>query len=115
MRSNTLQSDIPIEGKRPANVARHNGVLWADWEFLPDWSLGGGVYFVSSRFIDNANTAELPRFGRVDAVLGYHQQRWDLQFNVYNLGDKKYFESGQLRSALPGAPRAMSLSLKVHL
>lgn len=113
--SNALQNGVPIEGNRPPNVARQQGVVWADWAFAPQWTLGGGVYFVSSRYTDNGNTAELPGYERLDLMLGYEQPQWALQLNVQNLTDEEYYESGQLRSALPGSPRAAILSLKVAL
>ena len=89
--------------------------VWADWAFAPHWTLGGGVYFVSSRYTDNGNTAELPGYERLDLMLGYEQPQWALQLNVQNLTDEEYYESGQLRSALPGSPRAAILSLKVAM
>jgi len=113
--SNALQEGVPIEGNRPPNVARQQGVVWADWAFAPHWTLGGGVYFVSSRYTDNGNTAELPGYERLDLMLGYEQPQWALQLNVQNLTDEEYYESGQLRSALPGSPRAAILSLKVAM
>ncbi len=114
-RSNALQDGVPIEGNRPPNVARQQGVVWADWAFAPNWNLGGGVYFVSSRYTDNGNTAQLPGYERVDLMLGYELPHWAIQLNVQNLTDETYYESGQLRSALPGSPRAAILSLKVPL
>ena len=113
--SNALQDGVPIEGNRPPNVARQQGVVWVDWAFAPHWTLGGGVYFVSSRYTDNGNTAELPGYERLDLMLGYEQPQWALQLNVQNLTDEEYYESGQLRSALPGSPRAAILSLKVAM
>jgi len=113
--SNALQDGVPIEGNRPPNVARQQGVIWADWAFAPNWNLGGGVYFVSSRYTDNGNTAQLPGYERVDLMLAYELPQWAIQLNVQNLTDETYYESGQLRSALPGSPRAAILSLKVPL
>lgn len=115
-RSNALQNGVPIEGNRPPNVARQQGVIWADWAFASNWKLGGGVYFVSSRYTDNGNTAQLPGYERVDLMLSYEVPRWAaIQLNVQNLTDETYYESGQLTSALPGTPRAAILSLKVPL
>ena len=115
-RSNALQDGVPIEGNRPPNVARQQGVVWADWAFAPNWNLGGGVYFVSSRYTDNGNTAQLPGYERVDLMLSYELPHWAaIQLNVQNLTDETYYESGQLTSALPGTPRAAILSLKVPL
>lgn len=113
--SNALQNGVSIAGNRPPNVARQQGVVWADWAFAPNWNLGGGVYFVSSRYTDNGNTAQLPGYERVDLMLGYELPHWAIQLNVQNLTDETYYESGQLRSALPGSPRAAIISLKVPL
>lgn len=107
------KSNTPdTEGKRPSNVAKQQGVVWADWAFAPRWTLGGGMYFVSSRYTDNANTAELPGYERFDMTLGYQLTHWLFQINFQNLTDEHYYESGQSRSALPGAPRALVFTFR---
>lgn len=104
---------IPLEGTIPINVPRHSGAVWTSYRLSQDWEVGGGTFFVSDRFTDSANEVTLPGYARLDAVLAYHQPHYDVQLNVLNLADKRYFESGQARSALPGVPLSAQLTLRL--
>lgn len=103
-----------LEGMDSPNVPRHSGMVWTTYKFLGNWEAGGGVFFSDERYTDNVNEVKLPGYARVDAVLAYHQPRYDVQLNVYNLLDKRYYESGQSRSALPGVPLSGMLSVTLH-
>lgn len=104
-------TNISLKGMTPQNVPKNSGTVWTTYKFLQNWEAGGGIYAVGSRFTDNVNEAELPGYIRLDAVLAYHQPKYDVQLNVFNLLDKKYYESGQVRSALPGIPLSGMLSV----
>jgi catecholate siderophore receptor len=106
--------DKSLEGMESPNVPRHSGMVWTTYRFLGNWEAGGGVFFSGSRYTDNVNEVKLPGYARVDAVVAYHQPKYDVQLNVYNLLDKRYYESGQSRSALPGVPLSGMLTLTVH-
>ncbi|MGH8556455.1 MAG: TonB-dependent receptor [Methylococcales bacterium] len=106
-------SGIPLQGKTPINVPKHSGVVWTSYRITSEWEVGGGVFFSSSRFTDLFNEVSLPGYARVDATVAYHHRYFDLQANVFNLFDKKYFESGQARSALPGVPLSGQLTLRI--
>lgn len=103
-----------LQGMTPQNVARNSGSVWTTYTFLQNWEIGGGLFAVGSRFTDTVEEAKLPGYVRLDAVLAYHQPKYDVQLNLYNLLDKKYYESGQVRSALPGVPLSgmVTVSLK---
>lgn len=107
-------TNIPVQGMTPQNVPKNSGTIWTTYRFLRNWEAGGGIYAVGSRFTDNVNEVELPGYIRLDAVLAYHQPKYDVQLNVFNLLDKKYYESGQVRSALPGIPLSGMLSLNLR-
>lgn len=119
VKSNTVQTGtvsgnpVPLQGKDPINVPEHSGVVWTSYEITPEWEIGAGVFFASSRFTDSANEVRLPGYARVDATLAYHHRYFDVQANVFNLFDKEYFESGQSRSALPGVPLSGQLTLRI--
>ena len=100
-----------LAGMTPANVPRHSGALWNTWRLSPQWSVGGGVYFVSSRFTDSVEEVQLPSYARWDAVVAYTQPKWAFQLNLFNLFDTEYYESGQSRSALPGLPLSANATL----
>ena len=103
-----------LQGMTPQNVARNSGSVWTTYKFMQNWEIGGGLFAVGSRFTDTVEEAKLPGYVRLDGVLAYHQPKYDVQLNVYNLLDKKYYESGQVRSALPGIPLSgmVTVSLK---
>lgn len=107
-------TNISLKGMTPQNVPKNSGTIWTTYRFLQNWEVGGGIYAVGSRYTDNVNEVELPGYARVDAVLAYHQPRYDVQLNIFNLLDKKYFESGQVRSALPGVPLSGMLSVSLR-
>jgi catecholate siderophore receptor len=107
-------TNIALQGMTPQNVPKNSGTVWTTYRFTPNWEVGGGIYAVGSRFTDNVNEAELPGYVRLDAVLAYHQPKYDVQLNLFNLMDKKYYESGQVRSALPGLPLSGMLSLNLR-
>ncbi len=119
VKSSTIQEgtvsgdDVPLQGKTPINVPKNSGVVWTSYYITPAWEVGGGVFFASSRFTDSANEVTVPGYARVDATVAYHHQYFDVQANVFNLFDKKYFESGQSRSALPGVPLSAQVTLRI--
>jgi catecholate siderophore receptor len=106
-------NEISLQGKSPINVPEHSGVVWTTYKITPEWEIGGGVFFASSRFTDNVNEVSLAGYARLDATVAYHHKYFDIQANAFNLLDKEYFESGQSRTALPGVPLSGQLSLKV--
>ncbi|MCI0733023.1 MAG: TonB-dependent siderophore receptor [Methylococcaceae bacterium] len=119
VKSNTVQTGtvsgdrISLQGKKPINVPKNSGVVWTTYNITPEWEIGGGVFFSSSRFTDSANEVTLPGYARVDATLAYHHRYFDVQANVFNLLDKEYFESGQSRTALPGVPVSGQITLRI--
>jgi len=102
-----------LQGMIPVNVPRHSGVTWLSYHLTDAWEIGGGVFYSSERHTDTVNEVTLPGYARLDAVLAYHQKHYDVQLNMFNLTDTVYYESGQTRSALPGAPLSGQLSVRV--
>jgi catecholate siderophore receptor len=103
-----------LEGMTPQNVAQNSGSVWTTYTFMQNWEVGGGVFASGSRFTDTVEEVKLPGYMRLDGVVAYHQPKYDVQLNVYNLLDKKYYESGQQRSALPGIPVSGMLTLSLR-
>lgn len=102
------------QGMELANVPRHSGTVWATYKFLQNWEMGGGIFAAGDRYTDSIEEVKLPGYVRLDAVLAYHQPKYDVQFNLYNLLNKKYYESGQTRSALPGIPLSGMLTVSLR-
>ena len=115
-----VTQDANFQGTRLANTARHSGSLWGRWKFDNQWAAGGGVFFQSQRQGDQANTFQLPGYGRVDAMLSYGfrvgQGKGSLQFNLKNVFDKVYYSGSHqyIKDWIqPGAPRTASLTLRL--
>ncbi len=111
------------QGNRFRNVPRHAGSLWTHYEFTqfgwPGLTAGIGAFFVGQREGDNANSFQLPGYGRLDAALGYSwrigSSKVTAQFNVENLLDKEYFLASNNRFTIqPGAPRTFLGSIRVE-
>jgi iron complex outermembrane receptor protein len=101
-------------------VAPHVGNLWAKWDTAPGlpegWEFGGGVYAMSWRWGNDANTWILPSYVRFDAMAAYRTvlfgQKVAFRLNLKNLTDARYFAysdavSGSGTNAYYGQPRAV--------
>ncbi|MGY3910433.1 TonB-dependent receptor [Aeromonas piscicola] len=107
-----VKADADLQGKRPMNVSRQNGQLFAGYQSgTQGWFGETGVTAVGDRFADNANTTTLPGYARFDARAGYRWQQWETQLSVENLTDHNYFVSATSASQImPGTPRQLNLS-----
>ena len=107
-----VKADADLQGKRPMNVSRQNGELFAGYQSgKQGWFGETGVTAVGDRFADNANTTTLPGYARFDARAGYRWQQWETQLSVENLTDQDYFVSATSASQImPGTPRQLHLS-----
>ena len=91
----TIASTTPgIVGKRLNDVA-HNAVnLWTEYYVTDTIELGVGGNYLSKRYADLANTAELPSYVLVDAMASYRlNPHIELRVNVNNLTNKLAFQS----------------------
>jgi catecholate siderophore receptor len=104
-----------VQGNVPLGVATFSGNLWTVYRLGGGWEVGGGVRGTSGFWLNDANTAKVPRYAVVDATAAYVHVRYEVRFNVQNLGDETYYVGGYQNSAnrvLPGSPRAYSLTLR---
>jgi iron complex outermembrane receptor protein len=105
-------------GNRPTNVAKHTFNFWGSYEVqagpLQGLGAGAGVFHLSDRYGDNANSWKLGSYTLVDLSLWYTLPARAfgspggvrLQFSVKNLFDKEYYPAsgGDLRVSI-GSPR----------
>ncbi|MNK52779.1 Catecholate siderophore receptor Fiu precursor [compost metagenome] len=107
-----VKADADLQGKRPSNVSRQNGQLFAGYQNgQQGWYGETGVTAVGDRFADNANTTVLPGYARYDARAGYRWSQWDAQLSVENLTDHDYFVSAtSAAQIMPGSPRQLNLT-----
>ena len=107
-----VKADADLQGKRPMNVSRQNGQLFAGYQSgKQGWFGETGVTAVGDRFADNANTTTLPGYARFDARAGYRWSQWETQLSVENLTDHDYFVSAtSAAQIMPGTPRQLHLT-----
>ncbi len=92
------------QGNTPLGVPDNSGNLWLTYEMtggdLKGLGFGGGLNYVSDRYIDAANSFELDGYVTADITAWYFWQLSDetqlkVQAGVKNLTDKKYYEAAQ--------------------
>ena len=107
-----VKADADLQGKRPMNVSRQNGQLFAGYQSgKQGWFGETGMTAVGDRFADNANTTTLPGYARFDARAGYRWPQWEAQLSVENLTDHDYFVSASSAAQImPGTPPQLHLT-----
>ena len=100
-------------GARLAMVPEQTFSLWNRYNFNQQLGVGLGVVYRDSLYTSTSNSTMLPSFTRVDGALFYRfSKQYQLQLNVENLFDKKYYASAHNDNHItPGAPRSVKLSL----
>jgi catecholate siderophore receptor len=103
-------------GKQIPDAARNVANLWATYEPDDDWRVAVGVNYVGHRFADTLNTANVPGYVVLNAMLSDQlTDRLHLQLNVQNLTDAKhftgaYFSDPTENHVLPGQGRVFTLN-----
>lgn len=81
------------DGNAIPSTPENSFSFWSTYQLLPQLTIGGGANYVDSRFGNTANTIEVPSYWRYDAMAAYRiSKNLDLQLNVQNLTDKRYFD-----------------------
>ena len=81
------------DGNAIPSTPENSFSFWTTYHLLPRLTIGGGANYVDSRFGNTANTIEVPSYWRYDAMAAYKvSDSLDLQLNVQNLTDKRYFD-----------------------
>jgi catecholate siderophore receptor len=78
------------QGKVPANTPRNAVNVWTTYDISREWEIGAGLTYLSARFANNTNVVTAPGFTRFDATLAYHQPRYDIRLNLFNVTDKDH-------------------------
>jgi len=109
---------VGTEGMVPANTPRGSATLWTTWAFMPHWEAGGGAIYQSSRWLNNTNTTRVGGYTRLDATLAYRRRDYDVRVNVFNLGDRRYYDAliqSDGGRAVPGSGRTAMVSFDYHI
>ncbi len=102
------------QGKTPANTPKNAASLWATYAITPQWEVGAGATASSSRFANNTDLVEVPGYTRFDAMVAYHQPKYDVRLNVFNLTNKYYYDAlipSDGGRAVPGSGVSATLTL----
>lgn len=102
------------KGNHMPSTPRNSFNLWSTYEVMPKLTLGAGATFVDQRFGNEANSVEIPSYWRYDAMANYKlTKNVDLQLNVQNLTNKRYFDqifTTHYAHVAPGRTAMMSAS-----
>lgn len=110
------QSATALKGNSLAQLPRHSASLWNRYDINQAIGVGLGIVYRGSIYANVDNQVALPAFTRFDAALYWTlNPMLQLQLNVENLANKRYFASAHSNSNIsPGAPRSAWVSLNYH-
>jgi iron complex outermembrane receptor protein len=117
---NTGDKQVGFPGTSLMNAARHSGSAWATWVErdgrLRGLTFGGGVFASGERVANLFDSLLIPRYARVDALVGYDRGRWGLQMNLKNLTGERYYDTDAVQGLLvPAAPFSPEVTFRVRL
>jgi catecholate siderophore receptor len=92
-------------GRRLRELPRNMFSIWNNFQATDKLGFGLGLTAQDDSFADNANTATLPAYARVDAAVFYQvNDKLRLQVNIENLTDELYFPNAHTANELTVAP-----------
>jgi iron complex outermembrane receptor protein len=100
-----VRSNVPeasrLKDNQLARVSENTGNLFV--RYLPTEKVYGelGATYVGSFYTNDANTAKIEGWTRLDAAIGYKDERWGATVAVNNITDKEYWRD----PSMPGTPR----------
>lgn len=96
-----------LVGKHLPDTALRNGNIFVRYAPQGPWYAEIGATYTSARWLNAANTSQVPGYTRWDALVGWRQGAWTATAALSNLLDKEYWRS----DAMPGAPRSLLVSV----
>ncbi len=103
-------------GKQVQNVAKNSATLWTTYQVMPQLTLGAGAIAMDKVYANAANTKWVPGYVRYDAMARYNvNKNVDLQLNVNNLADTRYFTkayASHYATEAEGRSAVLSLNFK---
>ena len=111
---NNIYVPNPNNGNQIENVAKNSATLWTTYAFTPAFTLG--AFAMDKVYGNAANTKWVPGYLRYDAMARYNvNKNVDLQLNVNNLSDKRYFSkayTSHYAAEAEGRSAVLSLNFK---
>ncbi len=103
--STTLSNGVSLQGRRPAMTPLNGGSVWTTYALENGLGAGVGVVSRAKQFAATDNLAALPAYARVDASVFYRRARYEVQANLQNIGNIRYFDAAQSDYQIyPAAP-----------
>ncbi|MEW9273388.1 TonB-dependent receptor [Gluconobacter oxydans] len=118
-----LDSTVMDGGPTHANVGKRfpytpgNSVaLWSTYKILPQFKAGGGLTYMSKRYTNVNNQTWVPEYVRLDMVADYQiTKTLDLQANLQNLTNKRYYDRVYANYSRIAAGRAVTFQLSFKM
>ncbi|GBR09729.1 TonB-dependent siderophore receptor [Asaia siamensis] len=118
-----LDSTVIHGGPTKANVGKRfpytpgNSIaLWSTYKILPRLKAGGGLTYMSKRYTNVNNQTWVPGYVRLDMVADYQITRaLDLQANLQNLTNKRYYDRVYVNYSRIAAGRAVTCQLTLRM
>lgn len=118
-----LDSTVINGGPTHANVGKRfpytpgNSVsFWSTYRILPKFKAGGGLTYMSKRYTNVNNQTWVPEYVRIDLVADYQFTNYlDLQANLQNLTNKRYYDKIYTNYSRIAAGRAVTFQLSLKL
>jgi len=109
----TSRTSVLRKGTKLASLPEQTFSLWNRYDFSPAWGVGLGAVYRDSIFASTSNAVTLKSYTRYDAAVFFTvNENIEMQLNVENLFDKKYFVAAHSDNNItPGSPRAAYLSM----
>ncbi|MDT8352957.1 MAG: TonB-dependent siderophore receptor [Roseomonas mucosa] len=106
-------------GNRVQYVPKHAASLWTTYEIAPQTpyniTLGGGMFYRSSVYLNAANSAKVPSNLSFDAMVSHKlAEQLTLSVNGYNLGNALNYDSLFSGRVIPSAGRTVLVSLAAN-
>ena len=115
-RGGTCTDQTIYNGNVMPNVPKNSATLWSTYQVLPQLQIGAGAVAMDKVYGDLANTKYVPGYVRYDAMARYNvNKNVDLQLNVNNLSDKRYFTkayASHYATEAEGRSAVLSLNFK---
>ncbi|ANN70633.1 TonB-dependent receptor [Bordetella bronchialis] len=112
------QAKDGTQGNTPANTPKNTFNFWTTYQFLQNWEVGGGAVYTSSRYAANTDVVEVGGYTRWDGTVAWHQPKYDVRLNLFNIFDKKYYDAlipSDGGRAVPGTGRTAMLTVTYHM
>ncbi|MBL4706473.1 MAG: TonB-dependent receptor, partial [Flavobacteriales bacterium] len=99
-------------GNTPSNVADEVVYLWATYRIGQHWQVGGNVFYVGDRFMDDSNTMTMDSYSITDLHATRMINNFELTFRARNVFDEDYSFWSQYDNAHQlGDPRSLEVSV----